>query len=144
MIRKQYPLKLAYCLSYNRSQGQSADAIIMDIVNPPFAHGHFYVGSSRVRWYSGLIIYCHHDQARYNDNGSEVIGVVVPNVVHKEVLILPTPSTTVPSSTTDVTIATTAIVDLSLTTLPQISLLRATSVMSTSTAHSSAASTASP
>lgn len=85
MIRKQFPLRLAYCMTYNKSQGQSADSILMDIVNPPFAHGHLYVAISRVRYFKGLKIYCNKRQAVYDKN-KKLRSVIIPSITHKEVL----------------------------------------------------------
>ena len=84
MIRTQFPLRLAYCLSYNRSQGQSANKILIDIVVPPFSHGHTYVAFSRSRRYDGVTIFCSKQQAEYSDN--IVSAVIVPSITHKEVL----------------------------------------------------------
>ena len=84
-IRIQFPLRLAYCLSYNRSQGQSAKRIVVDIVVPPFCHGHMYVAFSTARRYDGCIVYCSKEQAVTDDDGTAV-AVVVPSITHKEVI----------------------------------------------------------
>jgi hypothetical protein len=47
--RKQFPLRLAYSMTYNKSQGQEFEQALVDIRNPPFTHGHLYVSLSRVR-----------------------------------------------------------------------------------------------
>jgi len=36
--RTQFPLRLAYCMSINKSQGQECDATLLDLRLPPFAH----------------------------------------------------------------------------------------------------------
>jgi hypothetical protein len=86
MIRKQFPLRLAYCLSYNRSQGQSADFIVMDTVHPPFAHGHTYVALGRCRQYTGIMVYASEKQVVRDADTRDIVAVDVVNVVHKEVL----------------------------------------------------------
>jgi len=81
MVRTQFPLRLAYCLTYNRSQGQTADKVVLDVVNPPFSHGQFYVATTRTRLYKNTMIY--GSTVQRLDNGN----IVVPNITHKEVLI---------------------------------------------------------
>jgi hypothetical protein len=43
MMRTQFSLRLAYCMSYNKSQGQTLNRVLLDITTTPFAHGHLYV-----------------------------------------------------------------------------------------------------
>ena len=52
--RTQFPFRLAYCLTYNKIQGQSSKGVIMDVTYPPFPHGHLYVALTRCRFY-GLV-----------------------------------------------------------------------------------------
>jgi len=47
--RTQFPIRLAYCMSFNKSQGQEMDSVLLDLRNPVFTHGHLYVALSRVR-----------------------------------------------------------------------------------------------
>jgi hypothetical protein len=49
MERKQFPLQLAYSMTYNKSQGQQFQDVLVDIRNNPFTHGHLYVALSRIR-----------------------------------------------------------------------------------------------
>jgi ATP-dependent exoDNAse (exonuclease V) alpha subunit len=37
--RRQFPLRLCYSTTYNKSQGQTLDHVLLDLRNPPFAHG---------------------------------------------------------------------------------------------------------
>lgn len=62
MMRTQFPLRLAYCMSYNKSQGQTLQRVLLDITTPPFAHGHLYVALSRVTLYSDVHILCDSSQ----------------------------------------------------------------------------------
>ena len=43
-------------MTYNKSQGQTLERILLDTVNHPFAHGHLYVALSRVTLYSNIRI----------------------------------------------------------------------------------------
>ena len=47
-IRRQFPIKLAFALTINRSQGQSFERLGLLLENPVFAHGQLYVGFSQV------------------------------------------------------------------------------------------------
>ena len=41
--RRQFPLRLAYSMTFNKSQGQEFQMVLADIRNNPFTHGHLYV-----------------------------------------------------------------------------------------------------
>ena len=45
--RLQFPLRLAFAMSINKSQGQSVKHVGLDLRSPVFTHGQFYVGISR-------------------------------------------------------------------------------------------------
>src|SRR3546814_5943942 len=49
VMRTQFPLRLAYCMTYNTSQGQALQSVLMDLRKPACTHGHLYVALSRVR-----------------------------------------------------------------------------------------------
>jgi len=40
MMRTQFPLRLAYAMSYNKSQSQTLHRTLVDCTEMPFAHGH--------------------------------------------------------------------------------------------------------
>ena len=48
IIRRQYPIILAYCLSVHKAQGQSLAFVGLIFETDPFAHGQLYVALSRV------------------------------------------------------------------------------------------------
>jgi hypothetical protein len=66
MMRRQFPLRLAYAMTYNKCQGQTMKRVLLDISNPPFAHGHLYVALSRVTNYQDIKIICDPDQTLAN------------------------------------------------------------------------------
>jgi hypothetical protein len=58
MIRRQFPLKLAYSMTVNKAQGQEFEKVVLDLTKACFTHGHLYVGLSRIRLPSNILIYC--------------------------------------------------------------------------------------
>jgi ATP-dependent exoDNAse (exonuclease V) alpha subunit len=46
--RKQFPVRLCFAMTINKSQGQSVKHVGLDLRSPVFTHGQFYVGVSRV------------------------------------------------------------------------------------------------
>lgn len=55
--RLQFPIRLAFAMTINKSQGQSLQICGLDLDNPCFSHGQFYVGCSRVGKPSDLFIH---------------------------------------------------------------------------------------
>src|SRR5438445_640126 len=47
--RRQFPLKLCFAVTINRSQGQSVSYVGVDMKSSVFTHRQFYVAVSRVR-----------------------------------------------------------------------------------------------
>ena len=85
ILRTQFPLRLAYCLTYNKSQGQTCNRLILDTTYPPFSHGHFYVAITRCRDYRNIALFCTDDQIIKDDN-LDIICANLPNIMHKEIL----------------------------------------------------------
>lgn len=57
MTRIQFPLRLAYCMTYNKSQGQTLKKVLLDVIHWPFAHGHLYVALSRITDYENIRLF---------------------------------------------------------------------------------------
>ncbi|KAE8738589.1 hypothetical protein FOCC_FOCC015928 [Frankliniella occidentalis] len=49
MVRRQFPLQLAYAMTFHKSQGQTIKTVGLDLRTDCFTHGQLYVGLSRVR-----------------------------------------------------------------------------------------------
>ncbi|KAG5524069.1 hypothetical protein RHGRI_030911 [Rhododendron griersonianum] len=47
MTRRQFPVRLAYAMTINKSQGQSVKFVGVDLRTPVFSHGQLYVALSR-------------------------------------------------------------------------------------------------
>ncbi len=71
--RLQFPIRLSFAMSINKSQGQSLKRVGLNLMSPCFSHGQLYVGCSRVGSSKGLYICC-------QDEG------FTENIVYKEAL----------------------------------------------------------
>lgn len=80
VMRTQFPLRLAYAMTYNKSQGQTLDKILLDIVTSPFAHGHLYVALSRVTLYSNIRVLCNEEEVFER-------APTVKNITYSELII---------------------------------------------------------
>jgi hypothetical protein len=49
VVRMQLPLRPAYCLTHNKSQGQTLNRVGLDLTTDVFSHGQLYVDATRVR-----------------------------------------------------------------------------------------------
>ena len=54
--RKQFPIRLCFAMTVNKSQGQSLDTVRVDLRSPAFTHGQLYVALSRVTEVSRLCV----------------------------------------------------------------------------------------
>ena len=49
LYRKQFPVKVCYAMTVNKSQGQTIEFVGIDFTDPIFTHGQAYVAFSRVK-----------------------------------------------------------------------------------------------
>ena len=80
--RRQFPLRLAYSMTINKSQGQTFGKVGLLLKKPVFAHGQLYVALSRVRSLSSLSVHVVHGA----NQGQLGRNVVTRNVVYLEAL----------------------------------------------------------
>jgi hypothetical protein len=86
LTRVQLPLRLAYAMTYNKSQSQTLKQVLVDCTGEPFAHGHAYVAFSRVRDCDNIRVYVNPDQLHEKGDGSGYIPCI-SNIVYKEILM---------------------------------------------------------
>ena len=76
--QRQFPLKLAFAMTINKSQGKTLNQLGVYLPRPVFSHGQLYIALSRVSSLSGLkVLTC---------NRRGVPMDVTKNVVYKDVL----------------------------------------------------------
>ena len=54
MQRKQFPVKVAFALTINKSQGQTFEYVGIDLMEDVFSHGQLYVAFSRAKRFSAV------------------------------------------------------------------------------------------
>jgi hypothetical protein len=93
IARIQFPFRLAYVMLFNKAQGQTFDAVLIDFTTGgAFAHGHLYVAMSRVRNPLACAAYvCAVDTSQTQndaDFGSACTkqNMVTPHIVHTQLL----------------------------------------------------------
>jgi len=91
MSRVQFPLRLCYAMSVNKSQGQSFEQALLDATSPNFSHGHCYVALSRMRMYNMIRLIVNEDMVmEYDSPDAEgrkkapmIVNVVYPSVIQR-------------------------------------------------------------
>jgi hypothetical protein len=87
VVRKQFPMRLAYAVTYNKSQGQTLERCVVDVRNPAFAHGQEYTAFSRAMESDHMRILCMHGQVKRSDpEDPDTEYVAVVNYVERKML----------------------------------------------------------
>jgi len=84
MTRTQFPVKLAFVQTINKSQGQTLTRVGLYLPAHVFSHGHLYVALSRVGSFDNLKILATYTHAHKSMGGE--IRIDTKNIVFHEVL----------------------------------------------------------
>ena len=60
LIRRQFPVRVAFAMTVNKSQGQTINHVGIYLPHPVFSHGQLYVALSRCPSFSKLNVYIEH------------------------------------------------------------------------------------
>ncbi len=81
--RRQFPLRLCYAVTINKSQGQEYDVVGVYLPRPVFSHGQLYVALSRAKSWAGLKLQVVDLQ---NRQGTIEDRVFTENIVQTQIL----------------------------------------------------------
>ena len=144
LLRRQFPLRLAWVLTINKAQGQTFRILGVYLPNPVFAHGQLYVAASRVGFSEGIrfLVEQTEKQGYHHDPEVDEERVFTDNIVYRSLLVdsstkMSGNAVSAAQSNTDGT-ATTPIAKRRRL----VDLLTSTASVNTATAPSPAASTA--
>ena len=86
--RIQFPLRLAFSFTINKSHGQSLDSMGLYLSNPVFGHGQLYVALSRGRSFQDIKVFVRttDDQGKLLKGKNNCNRVFTKNVVYHELL----------------------------------------------------------
>ena len=87
LTRVQIPLRLAYSMTYNKSQSQSYEKVLIDATGEPFAHGHGYTAFSRGRDCVKVKMFIKEEQLHPKGDSSHDMIPCITNIVYKDILI---------------------------------------------------------
>jgi hypothetical protein len=82
LTRRQFPLRLAYALSFNRSQGQTLRRVLVDLTVPPFSHGHLNVALSRIQLALNIGYYGNSEQYDKKTSMVQTVNIVYNEILH--------------------------------------------------------------
>jgi hypothetical protein len=79
LLRRQFPLRLAYAISINKAQGMEGEKMVIDGRVSPFMMGHAYVAATRVTSFKNIAILNTEEQVL--DNAPTLVNVVYPELL---------------------------------------------------------------
>jgi hypothetical protein len=81
-------LRLAYAMTYNKSQSHTLSKVLLDITPPPFSRGQLYIALSHVQDYNNIRFYVTEDQLMQSNIALTGFMPTVDNIVYEDVLAL--------------------------------------------------------
>jgi hypothetical protein len=95
MMRVQFPLRLCYAMTINKSQGQSFDQILLDITESSFCHGQTYVAWSRVRSFDKIRLIVTNENLNFIDDRyvPAILNYLYPKIILTPTTVLNEPQT---------------------------------------------------
>ena len=85
MRRRQFPVRLAFAVTINKSQGQSMKKVGVFLPHPVFTHGQLYVALSRVGSATDVTVYVEDQKDECQGRFKKRSGVYTKNIVYGEV-----------------------------------------------------------
>ena len=80
IARTQFPVRLAYAMTFNKAQGQTLNRVLVDLTSGgAFSHGHLYVAMSRVRHGDNLAVFVDKEDEKS-------LRLHTAHIVHHELL----------------------------------------------------------
>ena len=86
LTRMQFLLRLAYAMTFNKSQSQTLHKVLLDITAPPFSHGQLYVALSHVRYCHMISLYVSNDQLKPCTASTTGMMPAITNIMYQDVL----------------------------------------------------------
>ena len=83
LIRRQFPLRLAYSMTINKSQGQTFEKVGIYLKKQCFSHGQLYVAFSRARSFEDIVVrVCKTNMQGEHEGNTYTTNVVYPQVLN--------------------------------------------------------------
>jgi hypothetical protein len=92
--RQQFPVRVSYAMTINKSQGQTLNTVGVYLPNPVFSHGQLYVAFSRVTSPEGLRVLIENSSDGYENQTHNVVFSEILNDIstdsHSNQVLQPT------------------------------------------------------